>query len=201
MHRDVFAQIAFDVSLVLNHLTDAVYLFLAQILDLLERIHLRRHQYLQRPRIPNPVDVRQPDPCLLIARKIDACNTCHTVSFVMPRKIIPRRLFRPIPNRSDESLTARCSEPLSPVLGALSPVPVPVGVHRKPYLRLTSPSFPLTNVRRSSAPCFQRHIWFQATGYRLPAFLLPVPCTLPFTPGAAYASRSRRSPAPLPADG
>ena len=46
VHLDVFAEIAFDVSLVLDHLTDAVDLFFAQILDLLEGINIRLLQNL-----------------------------------------------------------------------------------------------------------------------------------------------------------
>ena len=44
VHRDVFARVAFDVAFLLDHLADAVDLVLAQILDLLERIDLRRRQ-------------------------------------------------------------------------------------------------------------------------------------------------------------
>ncbi len=42
VHRDVFAEVAFDIAFVLNRLTDAVYLVFAEILDLLERVHIGR---------------------------------------------------------------------------------------------------------------------------------------------------------------
>ena len=48
MHLDVFAEIALDVTLVLNHLADAVYLFFAKILDLLVGVNIRLLQDLQR---------------------------------------------------------------------------------------------------------------------------------------------------------
>ena len=50
VHLDVLAEIALDVTLVLNHLADAVYLFFAEILDLLEGINIRLLQDLQRAR-------------------------------------------------------------------------------------------------------------------------------------------------------
>src|ERR1700735_147649 len=44
VHRDVFAQITFDLAFVLNHLADAVYLVFAQILNFLERVYIGRYQ-------------------------------------------------------------------------------------------------------------------------------------------------------------
>ena len=41
---DVLAEVAFDVAFVLNHLTDAVDLVFAEILDLLERVDVGRRQ-------------------------------------------------------------------------------------------------------------------------------------------------------------
>ena len=81
MHRDVLAQVAFDVSFVLDHLTDAVDLVLAQILDLLEGVNIRLLQNLERARVADPEDVSERDPCLLVAGQIDASNTCHLNSF------------------------------------------------------------------------------------------------------------------------
>ena len=48
VHRDVLAEIAFDVALVLNHLADAVDLVLAQVLDLLEGVDIGLLQDLER---------------------------------------------------------------------------------------------------------------------------------------------------------
>jgi len=81
VHLDVLAEIAFDVSFVLDHLTDAVNLVFAQILDLLEGVYIRLLQNLLGARVPDPEDVRERDPCLLVARQINASNTCHFDSF------------------------------------------------------------------------------------------------------------------------
>src|ERR1700685_3467353 len=78
VHRDVLAQVALDVSFVLDHLADAVHLVLAQILDLLEGIDVRLLQNLQRTRISDPEDVCERDPSLLVAGQIDAGYTCHS---------------------------------------------------------------------------------------------------------------------------
>jgi hypothetical protein len=63
---------------VLDHLADAVDLVLAQILDLLEGVYIRLRQNLERAGIPNAKDVCERDACLLVARQIDASNTCHS---------------------------------------------------------------------------------------------------------------------------
>ena len=55
MHLGVFAEIAFDIPFVLDHLTDAVDLFFAQILDLLEGVNIRLLQNLERARVADPV--------------------------------------------------------------------------------------------------------------------------------------------------
>src|SRR3984957_17999642 len=77
VHRDIFAQIAFDLAFVLNHLADAVYLVFAKILDFLEWVHIGRLQDASRTRVANTEDVGERDSCLLVAGQIDACYTCH----------------------------------------------------------------------------------------------------------------------------
>src|ERR1035437_2538260 len=81
VHLHVLAQVAFNVPFVLDHLADAVDLFLAQVLDLLEGIHIRLLQNLERAGIPDAKDVCERDACLLCAGQIDASNTCHSDSF------------------------------------------------------------------------------------------------------------------------
>ena len=81
VHLDVLAQIAFDVAFVLDHLTDAVDLVFAQILDLLKGVNIRLLQNLRRTWIADPEDVCERDPGLLVAGQIDASNTCHSDSF------------------------------------------------------------------------------------------------------------------------
>src|SRR5580704_12202687 len=78
VHGNVFAKIALDVAFVLDHLADAVDLFLAQILDFLEGVNVRLPQNFQGARLSDPEDVSKRDPCLLVAGQIDASNTCHS---------------------------------------------------------------------------------------------------------------------------
>src|ERR1700691_3766341 len=61
VHRNVFAQIAFDLAFVLNHLADTVYLVFAQILNLLERVHIGRSQDAERTRSADTEYVGQRD--------------------------------------------------------------------------------------------------------------------------------------------
>jgi hypothetical protein len=84
VHRDVFAEVALDIALVLDHLADAVYLVFAEILDFLERVYISRSQNPQRTRVSDPKDVSKRDPSLLVAGQIHASNTCHAFSFVAP---------------------------------------------------------------------------------------------------------------------
>src|SRR5271170_754757 len=77
VHRDIFAQVAFDLAFFLDDLTDTVDLVLAQVLDLLEGIDLRSSQDAERPRIANPENVCESDACLFITRQIDSSNTSH----------------------------------------------------------------------------------------------------------------------------
>src|SRR6185437_13766732 len=84
VHADIFAKVAFNVPFALDNLTDAVHLILAQVLDLLERINVRRSQNPQGARVADPVNVSKPDPRLLIAGQIDAGYTCHARFLQLP---------------------------------------------------------------------------------------------------------------------
>jgi hypothetical protein len=77
VHLSVLAQIALDVSFVLDHLADAVDLVLAQILYFLEGVNIRLRQDGERARISDAKDVCERDSCLLVAGQIDASNTCQ----------------------------------------------------------------------------------------------------------------------------
>src|SRR3984957_628429 len=61
VHRDVFAQITFDLAFVLYHLADTVYLVFTQILDFLERVHICRPQDAYRTRVADTEYVGQRD--------------------------------------------------------------------------------------------------------------------------------------------
>src|ERR1700721_1015856 len=83
VHGDVFAQIAFDLAFVLNHLADAVYLVFTEILDFFDRVYVGCYQDAQGARVTDSENVGQRDSCLLVAGKVDACNTCHNGSFLL----------------------------------------------------------------------------------------------------------------------
>src|SRR5271168_2209471 len=67
VHGDVFAQIAFDLAFVLNHLADAVYLVFTQVLDFFDRVYIGRCQDALGARVADSEDVGQRDSCLLVA--------------------------------------------------------------------------------------------------------------------------------------
>src|SRR5215469_13427009 len=77
VHRNFFAQIAFHHAFRLDYLADAVDLVFTQVLHLLVRINFGLLQNACSARIPDPVDVSERDIRVLVARKIDACNSCH----------------------------------------------------------------------------------------------------------------------------
>src|SRR5215467_4326085 len=79
VHGSVFPQITFHVALSFDRLADAVDLVLIQVLDLLHGFNFRDSKQTPGTRVPNPVNVRQRDVHVLVARKIDACNTRHNI--------------------------------------------------------------------------------------------------------------------------
>src|SRR5258708_17830815 len=68
VHRNFLAQIALDQPLLLNHGTDAVDFFFAEVLDLLHRIHFGLVENTSGARMPDAVDVGQRDVDVLLAR-------------------------------------------------------------------------------------------------------------------------------------
>ncbi len=77
VHRNVFAQVAFDSAAVFDDVPDMIDFFLAQVRHLLVGRNVGLFQNGGRPRMTDAVDVRQCDSDVLVARKIHACNTCH----------------------------------------------------------------------------------------------------------------------------
>ncbi len=77
VHRNFLAQIAFHQALGLDDGADAVDLFFAEVLHLLHGLDLCFVEDASGARVPDAVDVGQRDVDVLLARKIDACNTCH----------------------------------------------------------------------------------------------------------------------------
>src|SRR5690348_7725825 len=77
VHRDVLAQVAFNVAFRLDHLADAVDFVFAEILHLLVAFDVRGAENTGRAWMADAVDVGQRDLRVLIARKVHACNTSH----------------------------------------------------------------------------------------------------------------------------
>src|ERR1700733_15838286 len=78
VHRNFLTQIAFDHALGLYYLADAVDLILAQVLNLLHGLDLGLMENPGGARVADSVDIGQRDINVLIARKVDACNACHS---------------------------------------------------------------------------------------------------------------------------
>ena len=107
VHRDVLAQVAFDVPFVLDYLADAVDLFFAQILDLLEGVNVCLLQNFAGARLADAEDVSECDPCLLVAGQIDASNTCHSDSSATSGYVPPAsRRFARVIRRASERFIA-----------------------------------------------------------------------------------------------
>ena len=85
-HRNFLAQIALDQTFALDNLADAVDFVLAQVLDLFHGIHLGFVENTRRARHSDSVNVSQRDKRPLVARKIDACNACHSSPVLMSRQ-------------------------------------------------------------------------------------------------------------------
>src|SRR5579872_2121326 len=80
VHRNFLAQIAFDQTLGLDDRTDAVNFFFAEVLNLLHRFDLGFVENARRARMPDAINVGQRDVDVLLAGKIHACNTCHSMT-------------------------------------------------------------------------------------------------------------------------
>src|SRR6267143_290811 len=80
VHRNLLAQVALDHSFRLDDRADAIDLFLVQVLDLFHGVHFGLVENVYGSRLADAVDVSQRDIDVLLARKIDACDTCHSCS-------------------------------------------------------------------------------------------------------------------------
>src|SRR5260370_18095204 len=80
VHRNFLAQIALDHSFRLDDRADTIDLFLAQLLDLFHGVHFGLVENMYGSRLADAVDIRQRDIDVILARKIDASDTCHTFS-------------------------------------------------------------------------------------------------------------------------
>src|SRR5579883_124249 len=71
------AQVALDRVLVVDQLADAAHLVLGQLADALRGLDIRPRDDLLCARASDAVDVRQRDEDRLVARYVDARDTCH----------------------------------------------------------------------------------------------------------------------------
>src|SRR5438552_18075755 len=78
VERDLAAQVAFDLVALLERLADAVDLVVGQVLGPARRIDLGRGADLPRARVADAVEVGERDLDLLLAGKIDSCNSRHS---------------------------------------------------------------------------------------------------------------------------
>src|SRR5258707_2400696 len=78
---DVLAEIAFDLALSFNDLTDAVQRVLVERAELRERFDVRLRENLGGARVADSEDVSESDARLFVVRDIDSSNTCHGVPF------------------------------------------------------------------------------------------------------------------------
>ena len=78
---DVLAEIAFDLALSFNDLTDAVQRVLVERAELRKGINFSLCEDLGGARVADSEDVGETDACLLVARDIDSSNTCYGVPF------------------------------------------------------------------------------------------------------------------------
>jgi hypothetical protein len=81
IERDVLAEIAFNLALSFNDLTDAVQRVLVERAELREGIDIRLRENLGGARVADPEDVGESDARLFVVRDIDSSNTCHGVPF------------------------------------------------------------------------------------------------------------------------
>src|SRR5581483_416385 len=78
LHRGVLTQITLDATFGLNNLTDTVHFLFVQVLYFLGPFHTSLLQDLARAGMADTVNVSERNRRMLITRKINPCNTCHS---------------------------------------------------------------------------------------------------------------------------
>src|SRR5262245_3728207 len=93
VHRDVAAQVTFDLELALDDLADPVHFVVGPRLHPLARIDVGLEQHAPPRRPPEPVDVRDRDFPTLLPRQIHARHSRHMPSPCLPLSgLVPRIL-------------------------------------------------------------------------------------------------------------
>src|SRR5215217_2809289 len=77
--RDLAPQVALDLVRAVDVLADPADLFLGQLANLRDAIDPRAGDDLVRPRGPDPIDVAEGDVHPLIAGKVEACDSSHSL--------------------------------------------------------------------------------------------------------------------------
>src|SRR5262245_9809479 len=77
VHRDLFAQIAFDAALFLDHAADLPHIVLGEILHADVGAYAGILEDVVRADASDPVDVGQPYLDTLRSREVDACYSSH----------------------------------------------------------------------------------------------------------------------------
>jgi hypothetical protein len=90
VERDVLAEIAFDLTLGFNNLTDAVQRVFIERANLRDRINVRLREDLGGARVADSEDIGESDARLFVVRDIDSSNTCHGVPFRLSSVASPR---------------------------------------------------------------------------------------------------------------
>ena len=80
IERDLLAEVAFNLTLLLDDLTNGVELIFVKRSNLDDGIDVGFGENLRCARIPDAVDVGESDAYLLIIRYVDSGNTCHSGS-------------------------------------------------------------------------------------------------------------------------
>src|SRR5207249_10684882 len=78
VHRNLLAEVAFHHAFTFNHLANAVNFVLAQILNLLHRVHCGLTENSRRSWLADSIHVSERNIHALLTRKINACNASHS---------------------------------------------------------------------------------------------------------------------------
>src|SRR5439155_20846451 len=97
-HRNLLAQVAFHQAFAFDNLADAVHLVFSQILDLLHRVHFGLIENASRPRLPDAINVSERDKRPFVARKIDACDACHSAPIILAAACVSKSSRSPAPH-------------------------------------------------------------------------------------------------------
>src|SRR5205085_5170878 len=104
--RDVAAQVTLDLEVAVDVLTDPADLLLGEVPDLRAGVDLRAVDDRARAGRADAVDVAERDVHPLLAREVDACDSCHglPLSLLVPRVV-----------RADHEHAAATPDDLAPV--------------------------------------------------------------------------------------